>query len=212
MVETQIIISPVFLRPVLAGKGFDGRGAQVWKGSCAVQQLWGVFGWSEALGSGTCQERDPRRKRETRTSKYGSWACRIVLSRITCPFPLKRLRGRTGGTAEGFCPCCRPVRSYQKWRSQKLVSGFLSGDWGFLLIEWSTEHTLTPQHCRAFVGWFSHDRERPIVKNQSMNFTLTRDMCEGTRCLGPWTFWGTETWNKTAVNEDSKILLEAKSP
>lgn len=48
MVETQIITSPVFLSPVLAGKGFDGRESPSVKrklcGTAALGSLWVVRG------------------------------------------------------------------------------------------------------------------------------------------------------------------------
>lgn len=53
MVKTHIIIPPVFLTPVLAGKVFDGRGSPSVKRKLGSIVMEGVFRGSKALGSGT---------------------------------------------------------------------------------------------------------------------------------------------------------------
>lgn len=154
MVKTQIITSPLFLTPVLAGKGLDGRGSpsmkrKLWS-RAVMGSLWvarGLGKWYRKAGPGDGHGEERGGSwllsgKETRTSKVWKLSFAGLCLLGSCFHSL--WSSSMAGLQRDSVLAVERFWSYRKWCSQKLVSGFPSGYWDFITIEWSTEHILTP--------------------------------------------------------------------
>lgn len=129
------------------------------------------------------------------------------LLRSCAPFPLKWLHSRP---VEGFClwlcirlklPEMMFIETYQ-WFPFWISRHY---DW---VTHWAFSH---PHHHRVFAGPILPWLRKAHCQEPGHEFN-TQGVCKGAGWLGPWTSWEIETWNKTAVYEDSKILLDTKIP
>lgn len=142
--------------------------------------------------------------KEMRTSKNGSWACRIVLIRLLSPFSLRQLHS---GCCLGILSLLRTSLKLPEVLFVETCLWFwfcvsrLHNDrvtHGAFSEQWHRALSPLPHQLPGLPGPVCHvTSQRKTYCQESGWIFVIQDMYKGTQCLGPWTLWELKTWNKT---------------